>query len=41
MLENFGIGIDIVEIKRFQEKPFEKNINFIKKYLQNLKLNIV
>ena len=31
MLENFGIGIDIVEIKRFQEKPFEKNINFYKK----------
>ena len=31
MLENFGIGIDIVEIKRFQEKPFEKNIEFYKK----------
>jgi|TARA_B110000495_G_scaffold163069_1_gene148184 holo-[acyl-carrier protein] synthase len=31
MLKNFGIGIDIVEIKRFQEKPFEKNVNFYKK----------
>jgi holo-[acyl-carrier protein] synthase len=31
MLKNFGIGIDIIEIKRFQEKPFEKNINFYKK----------
>jgi len=31
MLENFGIGIDIIEIKRFQEKPFEKNMYFYKK----------
>ena len=31
MLKNFGIGIDIVEIKRFQEKPFKKNMYFYKK----------
>ena len=31
MLENIGIGVDIVEINRFQEKPFEKNENFYKK----------
>tara|TARA_B110000495_G_scaffold147025_1_gene129928 strand:+ start:297 stop:479 length:183 start_codon:yes stop_codon:yes gene_type:complete len=31
MLENFGIDIDIIEIKRFQEKPFEKNMYFYKK----------
>ena len=26
-----GIGIDIVEINRFQEKPFENNETFYKK----------
>ena len=31
MLENIGIGIDIVDIKRFQEKPFEKNQRFYQK----------
>ena len=31
MIEKMGIGIDIVEIKRFQEKPFETNENFYKK----------
>ncbi len=31
MLEKMGIGIDIVEINRFKEKPFEKNKNFYKK----------
>jgi len=31
MLEKMGIGIDIVEINRFEEKPFEKNKNFYKK----------
>ena len=31
MLEKIGIGIDIVEINRFQDKPFETNANFYKK----------
>lgn len=31
MLEKIGIGIDIIEINRFQEKPFEANENFYKK----------
>jgi holo-[acyl-carrier protein] synthase len=31
MLEKIGIGIDIVEINRFQKKPFENNKNFYKK----------
>ena len=31
MLEKIGIGIDIVEIKRFEDKPFENNVSFYKK----------
>ena len=31
MLEKIGIGIDIVEIKRFEDKPFENNMSFYKK----------
>jgi holo-[acyl-carrier protein] synthase len=31
MLKNLGIGIDIVEIQRFKEKPYETNSNFYKK----------
>jgi len=31
MLEKIGIGIDIVDINRFNEKPFETNKNFYKK----------
>jgi len=31
MLEKMGIGIDIVEINRFQEKPFKNNESFYKK----------
>ena len=30
-LESFGIGIDIVEIKRFRKKIYKKNVNFYKK----------
>jgi len=30
-LEDFGIGIDIVEIKRFRVKNYKKNENFYKK----------
>ena len=35
MLEKFGIGIDIVEIKRFAEKPFAENEKFYKKIFQD------
>lgn len=31
MLEKLGIGIDIVEINRFSDKPYSKNENFYKK----------
>ena len=31
MLEKLGIGIDIIEIKRFLNKPYETNLNFYKK----------
>ena len=31
MLENLGIGIDIVEIKRFEDKPYKNNISFYEK----------
>ena len=30
-LENFGVGIDIVEIERFRKKNYKKNKNFYKK----------
>ena len=39
MLENCGIGIDIVEIKRFQVKPVEKNVQFYKKIFSELEIN--
>jgi len=31
VLKNLGIGIDIVEIQRFKEKPYKNNSNFYKK----------
>ena len=31
MLERLGIGIDIVEIKRFSNKPYKTNLDFYKK----------
>lgn len=31
MLERIGIGIDIVEIKRFSNKPYKTNLDFYKK----------
>ena len=31
MLEKIGIGIDIIDTTRFQEKPFETNEDFYKK----------
>ena len=39
MLENIGIGIDIVDIKRFQEKPFKENQNFYKKIFNESEIN--
>ena len=35
MLEKIGIGIDIIEINRFTEKPFEGNENFYKNIFQD------
>lgn len=31
MLEQLGIGIDIIEIKRFLNKPYKTNLDFYKK----------
>lgn len=31
MLDKLGIGIDIVEIKRFSNKPYDTNMDFYKK----------
>jgi len=31
VLENFGIGIDIIDISRFQEKIFDSNKRFYEK----------
>lgn len=35
MLEKLGIGIDIIEINRFSEKPYKENENFYKKIFNN------
>ena len=40
-LENFGIGIDIIEIERFRVKNYKKNKNFYEKIFANQKLIIV
>ena len=39
MLENIGIGTDIVEINRFIEKPFEKNKIFYQKIFSESEIN--
>lgn len=39
MLEKIGIGIDIIDIKRFKEKPFDKNQDFYKKIFSELEIN--
>ena len=31
MLQKFGIGVDIVKVERFQDKPYSKHKNFYKK----------
>ena len=33
IFENFGIGIDIIEVDRFRKKKFQKNKNFYNKIL--------
>ena len=31
MIENFGVGIDILSVKKFKTKPFDKNESFYQK----------
>jgi len=37
MIENLGIGIDIIDVSRFRRKKYEENRNFYKKSLLNQK----
>ena len=39
MLEKLGIGIDIIEIKRFLNKPYETNLDFYKKIFHESEIN--
>jgi len=39
MLEKIGIGVDIINIKRFQEKPFDVNQEFYKKIFTESEIN--
>jgi len=39
MIEKIGIGIDIIEIHRFNEKPFENNKNFYEKIFHNSEID--
>ncbi len=39
MLEKIGIGVDIIDIKRFQGKPFKDNENFYKKIFNESEIN--
>jgi len=39
VLEKVGVGIDIIEVNRFQEKPFESNENFYKKIFNDDEIN--
>jgi holo-[acyl-carrier protein] synthase len=39
MLEKIGIGVDIIDIQRFQEKPYEKNLKFYKKIFNETEIN--
>jgi len=38
MLDRLGIGIDIIDIKRFSNKPYKTNINFYKKIFHESEL---
>lgn len=39
MLDKLGIGIDIIEIKRFLNKPYKTNVNFYKKIFHEAEIN--
>jgi len=39
MFEKMGLGIDIIEVNRFQEKPFETNKNFYKKIFHDSEID--
>ena len=39
MIENLGIGIDIVEVDRFKKKKYEENKNFYKKIFVSSEIN--
>jgi holo-[acyl-carrier protein] synthase len=39
MLDKLGIGIDIIEIKRFSNKPYKINMNFYKKIFHESEIN--
>jgi holo-[acyl-carrier protein] synthase len=38
-LENFGIGIDIIDVKRFRVKNYKKNKNFYEKIFAKSEIN--
>ena len=39
MIENLGIGIDIIEVSRFRRKKYEENKNFYKKIFVKSEIN--
>ena len=39
MIENLGIGIDIIEVSRFRRKKYEENRNFYKKIFAKSEIN--
>jgi len=39
MLENFGIGIDIVDVNQFEKIPYSKNPKFYKKIFHLAEIN--
>ena len=39
MIENLGIGIDIIEVSRFRKKQYEENKNFYKKIFVKSEIN--
>ena len=40
MTEKIGVGIDIINVNRFRDMPFEKNHHSIKKFFMKMKLII-
>lgn len=39
MLENFGVGIDIIDVTRFERIPIDENFQFYKKIFQESEIN--